>query len=188
MNTKHNSVNLENRILWFDGTSTVDADSVTDLIMSNASIKGLCVTNITPEIEQFNKLVPKSQQIVVKETVDPLKQEWNIPAEFAQMDVKQHILDTVSFSQFASDDAKMRLTRVLDELELYESMELMDVLRVLIYIINTLNRENVMWGVGRGSSVSSYVLYLLGVHDIDSVKYELDVSDFLRKTDTDGKY
>ena len=35
-------------------------------------------------------------------------------------------------------------------------------------------------GVGRGSSVASYILYLIGVHRIDSIKYNLDWKEFLR--------
>ena len=42
-------------------------------------------------------------------------------------------------------------------------------------------RENqLIWGVGRGSSTASYVLYLLGVHRIDSMYYDLDPEEFLR--------
>jgi DNA polymerase III alpha subunit len=37
-----------------------------------------------------------------------------------------------------------------------------------------------VWGVGRGSSVASYVLFLIGVHRIDSMKYNLDYKEFLR--------
>jgi DNA polymerase III alpha subunit len=43
-----------------------------------------------------------------------------------------------------------------------------------------MTENHVIWGVGRGSSVASYVLYLLGVHRIDSMFYDLDVSEFLR--------
>jgi DNA polymerase III alpha subunit len=40
--------------------------------------------------------------------------------------------------------------------------------------------NNIVWGVGRGSSVASYVLYLLGVHKVDSIKYGLDIREFLK--------
>jgi DNA polymerase III alpha subunit len=43
-----------------------------------------------------------------------------------------------------------------------------------------MRKENIVWGVGRGSSVASYVLYLIGVHKIDSLYYNLDVEEFLR--------
>ena len=42
-------------------------------------------------------------------------------------------------------------------------------------------RDNqVIWGVGRGSSVASYVLYLIGIHKIDSMYYDLPINEFLR--------
>jgi DNA polymerase III alpha subunit len=40
--------------------------------------------------------------------------------------------------------------------------------------------NNIIWGVGRGSSVASYVLYLLEVHRVDSMYYNLDIREFLR--------
>jgi len=48
------------------------------------------------------------------------------------------------------------------------------------YFVDTMQANNVVWGVGRGSSVASYVLYLIGVHKIDSIKYNLDWQEFLR--------
>ena len=71
--------------------------------------------------------------------------------------------------------------RVNDELTLYKKLDLLPVLRTIIFVINTLRENSVVWGVGRGSSVSSYVLYLIGAHDVDSIKYDLDVNEFLRE-------
>ena len=57
---------------------------------------------------------------------------------------------------------------------------MMDVLQFLKYMVDTLRENNIVWGVGRGSSVASYVLYLLGVHKVNSIKYDLDPTEFLR--------
>jgi DNA polymerase III alpha subunit len=57
---------------------------------------------------------------------------------------------------------------------------------MLKYIVDTLRDNKIIWGVGRGSSVSSYVLYLLGVHRIDSLKYQLDYREFLRIGEKNG--
>jgi DNA polymerase III alpha subunit len=43
-----------------------------------------------------------------------------------------------------------------------------------------MKERNIVWGVGRGSSVASYVLFLIGTHKVDSVKYELDFNEFLK--------
>jgi len=70
--------------------------------------------------------------------------------------------------------------RVEEELVLYRKYNVLNVLKFLVYLIETMRDNNIVWGVGRGSSVSSYVLYLLGVHKVDSIKYGLDITDFLK--------
>lgn len=70
--------------------------------------------------------------------------------------------------------------RVSKELELFIEHDMLDLLFYLKYLVDTMKSNNVIWGVGRGSSVASYVLYLIGVHKIDSIKYELDITEFLR--------
>ena len=75
---------------------------------------------------------------------------------------------------------KEQTDRVSEELEAFIEHNMLDLLFCLKYIVDTLRENNVVWGVGRGSSVASYVLYLLGVHKIDSIKYNLDWREFLR--------
>ena len=50
----------------------------------------------------------------------------------------------------------------------------------MMYFVELMRENDVVMGVGRGSSVDSYVLYLLGVHKIDSIKYNLDYREFFR--------
>jgi DNA polymerase III alpha subunit len=71
--------------------------------------------------------------------------------------------------------------RVSQELELYIKHGMYDILQVMKYLVDTLRENNVVWGVGRGSSVASYVLYLIGVHRIDSVKYKLPIEEFFKE-------
>lgn len=70
--------------------------------------------------------------------------------------------------------------RVLYELSLYESYNMTKLLRCMIWLVDYLEEHNIFWGLGRGSSVSSYCLYLIGLHLVDSIKYELDVNEFLK--------
>ncbi len=73
-----------------------------------------------------------------------------------------------------------RMPQEYKELDIYQERNLFDLLRYLKYLVDTLRKNNVVWGVGRGSSVASYVLFLLGVHKIDSLYYNLDVEEFLK--------
>ena len=58
--------------------------------------------------------------------------------------------------------------------------DMTDLLRYMVYLVDFMRENNIVWGVGRGSSVASYVLYLIGVHKINSIRYNLDWREFLR--------
>jgi len=57
---------------------------------------------------------------------------------------------------------------------------LFDLLRYLKYLADVMTEHRLIWGVGRGSSVASYVLYKLKIHRIDSLYYNLSPEEFLR--------
>lgn len=181
---------LNDRTLWYDGDSTVDEESIVRFLLSGKDISGLCVNEITAEIKRYNDLVPENKRIGVKEKVNTnFDTAWNIPDKYKTLDLEEYILDLfdseMSVRGWVLDDkqhdveAKKRIERVAMEINLFKNNELYDLLRTIIYIINTLREKDVVWGVGRGSSVSSYILYLIGVHDVDSVEFELDISDFI---------
>ena len=184
------SIKLKDRTLWFDGDSTVDGEEITRLLTSGTSVDGLFVGQLTDDIKQYNKLVPENQQITIKDQVREAEFQWKVPEEFITLDVFEYVTDKflemgyregwIKSDGSGTRESCNRAIRLSEELLLYNKMGLGDVLRVLIYIINTLTDNKIVWGVGRGSSVSSYVLYLIGVHDVDSYKYDLDISDFLR--------
>ncbi len=177
----HRSLNTElnGRTLWYDGDSTVNPDKIIELLSTGMPVKGMCVDEITSEIEQYNRIVGPDERIKTKVDIRDLDFEWNIPQEYKSIDIESYIIN--SYNCINNElMSKEQTDRVAEELKLYERLGLMDVLRVLIYVINTLQAHNIVWGVGRGSSVASYILYLIGVHDIDSIKYGLDITDFLR--------
>jgi DNA polymerase III alpha subunit len=70
--------------------------------------------------------------------------------------------------------------RLFIELNLYKKQGMIPVLKTMKYIVDTLEINGIVWGVGRGSSVASYVLFLMGVHNIDSVKYNLPIEEFFK--------
>lgn len=97
---------------------------------------------------------------------------WCMPDSYKNMDIAKYLLD------LCSND--IDLQRVGKELMLYQERNMFDLLRFLVYVVDVMRKESIVWGVGRGSSVASYVLYLIGVHKIDSIYYDLDVEEFLR--------
>jgi DNA polymerase III alpha subunit len=81
------------------------------------------------------------------------------------------------YDQCDTDEQKDRVSL---ELELFVKNGMYDVLHCMKFIVDTLRNNNVVWGVGRGSSVASYVLYLIGVHKVDSIKYNLPIEEFFK--------
>lgn len=174
---------LSDRVLWYDGDSTVSEKTLMCDILNGLPTDRLFVDEITPAIKQYNINVnSKSERIGIKESITPLTYDWNIPDEYKDIDVFQHVFDklVVDTKGMSETEFLARNNRCTDELEMFHNLKLMDVLRTLIFVINTLIENKVVWGVGRGSSVASYVLYLMGVHDVDSFKYGLNIEEFLR--------
>ena len=101
-----------------------------------------------------------------------LQSNWHMPDEYKTMDIAKWLLN-----QCQTDQQRQR---VGEELLLYLDRNLFPLLQYLKYLVDTMRANNIVWGVGRGSSVSSYVLYLLGIHKIDSLYYDLDITEFLR--------
>ena len=98
--------------------------------------------------------------------------KWSMPKEYQEIDIAQWVLNKCKTQE--------ELQRVGDELLLYQERNLFNLLRQLKYMVDTWRENGVVWGVGRGSSVASYVLYLIGVHRINSIYYDLNVQEFLR--------
>jgi DNA polymerase III alpha subunit len=98
---------------------------------------------------------------------------WNMPDDYRILDVRNYIISNNTLN-------KLQLARVDLELNEFNQRNLIDLLRFLVYFIDTVRTNNIVYGVGRGSSIASYVLYLLKIHRIDSFKYNLDIKEFLK--------
>lgn len=136
--------------------------------------RGKDITDIAFEdINQFNK-VAKELELNSISDVSRISKEFNIPQHYKELDVEKYIHDKLV--QRSPDE----IGRVEMELVMYKERGLLPILQLLIYIIDIMRKHNLVWGVGRGSSVSSYLLYILGVHKVDSHKYRLDIKEFLK--------
>jgi DNA polymerase III alpha subunit len=152
------------------------------MIMRDATIESLNGMLVEPGVnletasaylEQVPDLIEYLFTDMTVEEFDVMKQNsWHMPDEYRHMDIAEYVLSLCD-----SDD---KLQRCGQELLLFQERNLFDLLRYLKYLVDTLKSNNMIWGVGRGSSVASYVLYLLGVHRIDSMFYDLDAREFLR--------
>ena len=99
------------------------------------------------------------------------QKNWAMPEEYKNLDIESYLVHVCP---------KQNYERLIQELQEYRARNMLDLLRWLKYFVDTARKENIVWGVGRGRSVASYVLFLIGVHKIDSIKYKLDFKEFMR--------
>jgi len=160
-------------------------DDVCDLLMrahNLGELKSLLVdatvdletaASILENVPAFVRYDEMAANAVSREEFDHRCQtQWFMPDKYKQLDIAEHIIS------LCQTDAELQ--RVGQELLLYQERNLFDLLRYLKYLVDLMTENRLIWGVGRGSSVASYVLYLLGVHRINSMYYELDPREFLR--------
>ena len=152
-------------LLYAEPALDISAIRIIDSIEYNASVAKMFApmqllkqyTPVTGSLTEFDL----SQQ-----------KNWHMPDSYKELDIAEYILSLCK--------EEFELQRVAEELLLYQERELFDMLRYLKYLVDTMRSNKVVWGVGRGSSTASYVLYLIGIHKINSLFYELSINEFLK--------
>lgn len=122
----------------------------------------------TPELIRYNI----TEELSIEEFDAKCRDEWYIPDAYRNLDIAKFVLDQ------CKNDAELQ--RAGEELLLYQERDMFMLLRYLKYFVDTMREHKIVWGVGRGSSVSSFVLYLIGVHRINSLYYDLSIYEFLK--------
>ena len=132
-----------------------------------------------PELKQYIPI-----DVDQKDFDTALQSEWFMPDEYKELDIKVWLLEKLQeklqSDSLATAQYSKEWSRVNEEYAEYASRGMDDLLRYMIYLVDFMRENDIVWGVGRGSSVASYVLYLIGVHRIDSVQFNLDWTEFLR--------
>lgn len=99
--------------------------------------------------------------------------KWLMPEQYKNFDIENWLYSKCSDSE--------SIKRVEQELELYRQTNLLNLLKYIKYLVDTMTNKNILWGVGRGSSTSSYILYLIGLHMVDPLKYNIPIEEFFKQ-------
>jgi DNA polymerase III alpha subunit len=157
-------------MLYRDPNLDVNKFEISDPQEYNNAVKQLHLK--LPQLQQ-----PRldTTQWLTQEQFDAAHQaDYFIPKEYEEIDVMDYL------SQKLVDKPQKAIDRVITEYKAFSDLDMIPMLRYLIYLVDVMRKNNVVWGVGRGSSVASYVLYLIGIHKVDSIKHNLDYREFLR--------
>jgi DNA polymerase III alpha subunit len=151
---------------------------ICNLYLANPSIQlkeilsDVEITN-TLDLTNFPKVKLYVEPNCTVQEYDIAKQNtWYIPEEYKDMDIAKWVLEQ------CKDENELQ--RAGQELLLFQEREMFPLLQYLKYLVDTMREHNIVWGVGRGSSVSSFVLYLIGIHKINSLYYDLPIEEFIK--------
>lgn len=165
---------LNGRYVTDSGEVVMTETGLERLIKENRLESGLLVER-TYETELLQQNLVRSTPLVLNfcdEARPALNYEWNTPEPFKSMDIEEYIF---GLSNSEEEDQRIAL-----EMSMYNERNLYPLLRHIIFLVDHFRKNNILWGVGRGSSVNSYVLFLIGIHKINSIKYGLSIEEFLK--------
>jgi DNA polymerase III alpha subunit len=138
-------------------------------IMSDSTIQ----FNQELDLDSVPKIIEYvASELPIHEFDIQCQNNWYMPDEYRNFDIAKFVLDQCQTEE--------EMQRAGHELLLYQEREMFILLKYLKYLVDTMRKNNIVWGVGRGSSVSSFVLFLIGVHKINSLYYGLEIEEFLK--------
>ena len=166
------------------GRVSFHGDDAIELLMRGLDITQLEL-NVTPEIETYNNACiehDKFHLVITSSFSQPTdlpqidaerrQATWWMPAEYLELDVRTKLL--------ALCTEQIEIDRVIMEMDMFEERDLLPVLQLMCFLVDHWRMTGIVWGVGRGSSVASYCLFLIGIHRIHSIRYDLDIKEFLK--------
>lgn len=172
-------IDLGNRRILTDGTVICKTAAVVEMLYQDIDIDSVLLDD-AEECKNHNhaiRLLDSDINPLYSSTVEQYSgidwyQHWTTPEQYTAIDIKAWCLSTCR--------SENEIDRVIEEYSMFEERDMIPVLRHLLYIVDTLRQYNITWGVGRGSSVSSYILYLIGINRINPLDFGLDVREFLK--------
>jgi DNA polymerase III alpha subunit len=134
---------------------------------SNISLDDILYIESKPELIEYI-----DSNLSIEDFDNNNQSNWYMPKEYVELDIAKFVLD-----QCANE---AELQRAGEELILFQERNMFVLLQYLKYLVDTMRKHKIVWGVGRGSSVASFVLFLLGVHRINSLYYDLSIDEFIK--------
>lgn len=155
---------------------------VPTLFLHGVPQERIVVTELNEDIIRFNQLADDTLAIDKREN-GQLDFSWNIPEEYQKIDIAGYVKDRLRWKLRDEGIKNEQLIetygyRIYNEMAQIKAFEVEPLFRTLIYIVEKLKKEGKVWGVGRGSSCASLVLHLIGVHEVDPVKYNIPMTEF----------
>lgn len=167
------TIKLFGRCINDFGDAIFNEDGVIDLLLSKKSMSIFSDIKNSDMVTQLDILKYTIPDEECSEYHKRKSHETTIPNEYKNIDIRSFCLEKCETQQ--------EINRINLECDIISSRDMDDFFRCMIYLVDVMRKNNVVWGVGRGSSVASYTLYKIGIHKIDSIKYDIDHNEFFKE-------
>jgi len=162
------------RILLADGTVVVSPEEFAKKIIKKESVDGLKVISCE-DVQKYHQMF--LEDVMIDEyydvCIDPPDHE-HTENELTRL------IDVLNMSErYQYTDVEH--SRINTELEFFIRSKNIKFLLSLHKLIQKFKEDNVVWGVGRGSSCASYILYLLEIHDVNPLEYGIPFSEMSKE-------
>jgi len=169
-------IELDDRILLNDGTSVVNTDTVIEYLFEKGNVPDYIKTIETKDVKRFEK---KFQTKITQDIEDV---EIQPDTSFDEEELSDIVFEIYARKPDDVSDYDHE-TRFEQEMSYIIANDHQKVIVMLYHLVEKFKKDDVVWGVGRGSSVASYVLFLLGIHDINPIKYNINPKEFYKSFD-----
>lgn len=178
-------IELSGYRLYFDGTiESKDSTKTHELMLLGIHPSQISTKIMTDDIKQHNLLVDDDNEKIklskqneeIEEAFTPLS--YNIPTEYLTLDLKEYVMEKLQNIPMTAQELSIAQKRVERELEEISKRKIELLFKTIIYVVDTFNKKSIVYGVGRGSSCACYILYLIGLHLVNPIKYNIPVEEF----------
>lgn len=179
------ATDLKHRFLRYDGVSVISPEMVADALLRGAGATQIRVTETSWEVEQFNANCAPGDELREDCDEPTIDTSWVLPPKWQNLtveDVENIIVDKaatcIHHAGYTEQQMDYAYLRVQQELHEIKKRDMLDFIKCIMYVLDVFQTNNICWGVGRGSSCASYILFVLGLHVVDCIKFDVPMSEF----------
>ena len=173
-----NVIQLKDRIIDENGNVVYFTDALIELLYNGEIPSEILFPYNDIDVVAFNKHSYENYDDIEYKlptqllTTEERKNNWFYPEKYDNINLKEYFLN------LCKNDIEKK--RVIKEIHTYDEKGFNKFLRFCIFLSDRIKENNWVIGVGRGSSCASYLLFLLQIHLVDSIKYGLNIEEFLK--------
>lgn len=165
-----------NRILLEDGTSLTSIDAIVKKILKREVIPDTVKTLKSFDTDNYN--LHYNRDYSFNEEIKCLAANDH---EHTEKHLESLICLLENSERFLWTDKEIE--RLQKELSFFIRTNNILFLLEVKKLIDTFIENDIVWGVGRGSACASFVLFLLQVHDVNPIKYDIDFFELSKEQD-----